>query len=206
MHIIANHCHPHSTNFRYNLYNLTMDDQVLSVRELQKDDIQSIIDYWSKHDAAYYESMGVDVNKLPQEDQLSEMLLDQIATSVENKKAYCVIWECNGQAIGHCNLNPVSFGEEAHMHLHMWDGGTRNRGMGTTLLKLTLPFFFKKLKLKTLYCQPYAINDAPNKTLLRVGFEFEKEYVTIPGSLNFEQPVKRWLLTRERFNELVKEL
>lgn len=183
-----------------------MDDQVLSVRELQKDDIQSIIDYWSKHDTAYYESMGVDVNKLPQADQLSEMLSVQISTTVENKKAYCIIWESDGQAIGHCNLNPVSFGEVAHMHLHMWEGGTRNKGMGTALLKLTLPFFFNKLELKKLYCQPYVLNDAPNKTLQRVGFEFEKEYVTIPGSLNFEQPVKRWLLTRERFNELVKEL
>ncbi len=193
---------PHSTIFQYNQYNLKMDDQLLTVRELLKDDIQSIIDYWSKHDASYYEHMGVDVNKLPQADQLAESLLLQIATPVESKKAYCIIWECNGQAIGHCNLNPISFGEVAHLHLHMWQRGTRNKGMGTTLLELTLPFFFNKLELKKLYCEPYVLNNAPNKTLQRVGFEFEKEYVTIPGSLNFEQPVKRWLLTRERFAEL----
>ncbi len=104
-----------------------MDDYFLSVRELRKDDILSIINYWSNNDAAYYESMGVDLNKLPQADQLAEMLLIQIATPVENKNSYCMIWECNGRAIGHCNLNPVSFGQEAHMHLHMWQGGNRNK-------------------------------------------------------------------------------
>ena len=182
-----------------------MHNQILSVRELQNEDIPSIIDYWTKHDAAFYESMGVDVNKLPQPEQLSAMLSAQISTPVEDKKAYCIIWLCNGQAIGHCNLNPVRFGEEAHMHLHMWQVDTRNKGMGTTLLKLTLPYFFNKLKLEKLYCQPYALNDAPNKTLQRVGFKFEKEYVTTPGSLNFEQPVKRWFLTKESFDELVKE-
>ena len=43
------------------------------------------------------------------------------------------------------------------------------------------------------------MNPAPNKTLARVGFEFVKEYVTVPGSINFEQPVNRWEMTREKY-------
>jgi RimJ/RimL family protein N-acetyltransferase len=67
---------------------------------------------------------------------------------------------------------------------------------------MTLPLFFERLQLKKLYCEPYALNSAPNKSLEKVGFEFIKEYITIPGSLNFEQPVKRWELSYEKFQLL----
>ena len=67
---------------------------------------------------------------------------------------------------------------------------------------MTLPFFFEKLKLRRLFSEPYALNEAPNKTLKKVGFELVKEYTTIPGSLNFEQPVKRWEMTFGKYRQL----
>ena len=73
------------------------------------------------------------------------------------------------------------------------------------MVKMTLPYFFENLKLKKMYSEPYALNPAPNRILKKVGFEFVKEYTTIPGSLNFEQPVKRWELTYENFKK-IKEL
>ncbi len=63
---------------------------------------------------------------------------------------------------------------------------------------MSLPFFFKNLQLKNVFCEPYALNPAPNRTLEKVGFECLEEYVTVPGYLNFEQPVKRWRMSREQ--------
>jgi RimJ/RimL family protein N-acetyltransferase len=48
-------------------------------------------------------------------------------------------------------------------------------------VKKSVPYFFEKLKLKVLYCEPYANNPAPNKTLFKIGSNFEKKYRTIPG-------------------------
>ena len=64
---------------------------------------------------------------------------------------------------------------------------------------MTIPCYFKNLQLKKLICEPYALNPAPHKTLEKLGFQFEKEYVTVPGSINFEQPVKRWVLSFESY-------
>jgi RimJ/RimL family protein N-acetyltransferase len=60
------------------------------------------------------------------------------------------------------------------MHLHLWYPDKRIKGMGVQLVKKSLPYFFNNLHLKTLYCEPYALNPAPNKTLPKVGFEFVK--------------------------------
>lgn len=88
------------------------------------------------------------------------------------------------------------------MHLHIWNADVRKKGMGTELVKKTLLYFFRNLKLKRLFCEPNAFNIAPNKTLEKSGFIFVKNYVTIPGWLNFEQPVNLWELTYDDFKEI----
>jgi RimJ/RimL family protein N-acetyltransferase len=169
----------------------------LSVREMQEKDIDLIIHYWLNSSPAFLEGMGVDRSKMPGKDEWIVLLSQQLQQSYKEKKSYCIIWLVDDKAVGHCNVNKIIFGEEAYMHLHIWNDNIRKKGSGSSLVKMTLPYFFKNLDLKKIYCEPYALNPAPNKTLEKLGFSFEKEYVTVPGFLNFEQPVRRWVLTRE---------
>lgn len=164
----------------------------LTVRELQEADIRSITDYWSESPDDFLVGMGVDLKKLPSREGFENMLQRQISLPYKEKNSLCLIWEVDGEAIGHCNTNPTVFGDEAYMHLHTWQGAHRQKGLGTDLLKLSVPYFFEKLELKTLYSQPYTLNPAPNRALEKVGFEFVKEFTTVPGSINFEQSVKLW--------------
>lgn len=179
-----------------------MTEPNLSVRELQEQDIPLIVDYWLHSDPEHLQRMGVDLTKIPTADQLQANLLTQLNRPIEQKMAYCIIWLLDDKPIGHCNTNPTRFGEEAFMHLHIWQNQGRQKGIGTQLVKLTLPWFFNKLQLKKLYCQPYALNPAPNRTLEKLGFKFVKEYITVPGSLNFEQAVYLWELSVEEFRSL----
>ena len=179
-----------------------MNNPLLSVRELAEKDIESIADYWGNSDTSYLEGMGCDVCKMPGRDDFKQMLGEQLNSSIEEKKSYCIIWEINGEAVGHSNVNKIVFGEEAYMHLHLWKEGNRTKGFGAALVKMTLPYFFHNLKLKNLFCEPYALNPSPNKTLAKVGFEFVKNYVTVPGSLHFEQPVNRWMMSYDKFKSL----
>ena len=176
----------------------------LSVRELQASDIDLIAQYWIDADSSFLRSIGVELSKLPSKEVFSQNLLTQLSEPLEKKKSYCVIWSLDGTPIGHCNTNPTVFGEYAYMHLHIWNIDSRKKGMGEKLLQLTLPYFFDTLKLKTVYSEPYALNAAPNKTFKKVGFEYLRQYITTPGALNFQQPVKRWQLTLEQYNRLKK--
>ena len=180
-----------------------MNEDVLSVREIQESDIEFITRYWMMADDQYLQSMGVDLSKLPTETEWKSMLLKQIQTPIEQKQSYCMIWLVNGCPIGHSNVNKIIFGQEAYMHLHIWEPAIRKKGYGSRFIKMTVPHFFVKLQLKTLYCEPYALNPAPNKTLPKAGFTFVKEYTTIPGSINTEQPVKLWVLPAERLQHLL---
>ena len=175
---------------------------MLSVREIILTDVGAIVNYWHQRNETFLAGMGVDIDKLPSKEELTQILSEHLNTPLEKRKSYCLIWELDSKPIGHCNTNPTLFGEEGYMHLHIWKEEIRKQGLGTAFVKLSLPWFFKNLQLKKLFCQPYALNDAPNKTLEKAGFECIKEYVTIPGFLNFEQPVKQWQFTREKFEQL----
>jgi len=169
---------------------------MLSVREIQSPDIDLITDYWLGANPAFLEGMGVDRSKMPSREQWQEMLMAQLGQAYPEKQSYCTIWELDGVAVGHCNVNKIVFGEEAYMHLHMWQPSAREKGLGTAFVQLSLPYFFRNLALQRIYCEPYALNPAPNKTLEKLGFQLLKSVVTTPGWLNFEQAVHVWVLER----------
>jgi RimJ/RimL family protein N-acetyltransferase len=179
-----------------------MRENILSVREIQESDIELITQYWLQADKGLLEKMGVDISKLPSRDEWGKMLFEQLSQPVEEKKSYCIIWQVDGKPIGHSNVNKILFAKEAYMHLHMWNEGLRQKGLGTALVKKCIPYYFEKLKLKKLYCEPYALNPAPNNVLKKIGFKFIKEYVTTPDWLNFEQAVNRWELSYDNYKKL----
>ena len=177
----------------------------LSIREITLPDIRLIADYWTTSDPEFMKSMGVDIDKIPPRNDLVEMLSRQIDQTYEEKQSYAIIWLIDGNPSGHSNINKIIFGEEASMHLHLWNGPNRKKGMGAELVRMTIPKFFANFKLNKLYCEPFALNEAPNRTMNKVGFDFVRRYKTIPGSLNFEQEVNRWELSREKFNLLFQQ-
>lgn len=173
----------------------------IKVRPLISNDINFIADYWLLSQKDYLVGMGVDLRKLPSRDGLTNMLRSQINLPDSEKTSLAMVLEVDGQPSGHCNVNDIRYGHDAKMHLHLWKSNNREKGLGTEMVKKSLPEFFNRLELKAIFCEPYALNPAPPRTLIKVGFEFVKKYKTVPGSLNFEQEVNQYKLTKKKFEE-----
>ncbi|MCB0395403.1 MAG: GNAT family N-acetyltransferase [Flavobacteriales bacterium] len=172
----------------------------LGIHEITPQDVDLITSYWAESDDRYLEGMGVDLGKMPDPEVFREMLNAQISKPIREKQAYALIWTCNDLPIGHNNINQITFGKQANMHLHIWKQEHRKKGWGVGLVRLAIPVFFEKYQLERILCEPYALNPAPHKLLEKIGFEFVKTYTTIPGSINFEQEVHQWVMTREHWN------
>jgi len=163
------------------------------------EDVDSIVRYWTHSEPGFLTSMGVDLGKIPPARELHSIISAQLGQSYSDKSSYCIIWLHGSKPVGHSNINKIVFGQEAYMHLHLWDSIARKKGSGLKLVKMTLPYFFRNMELKKLYCEPYAFNVAPNRTLEKAGFTFVKQYKTVPGSLNFEQEVNLWEMNVENY-------
>lgn len=172
----------------------------LSVREMQQDDVRLVVDYFFHADENYLKGMGAIKNKLPSRNEWMDNLYAELELPYEQKGYYYIMWLINGQPSGHSNINQISFGQRANMHLHLWHNPNRQKGLGSSFLNKTIPHYFKNFNLQTLICEPYALNPAPNRTLPKLGFDFIHAYETIPGTINFHQLVNRYELTSEQFS------
>jgi RimJ/RimL family protein N-acetyltransferase len=175
-------------------------DKIYDVKALSAAEIPFLLDYWYQSPPEYIYALGADINLFPKRSDFETMLLKQISTPYPQKKGMAHIWLENGKPIGHNNVNQIIFGKQANMHLHIWEASLRQKGIGTTLLKLSIPNFFSQLKLEMLFCEPNAHNIAPNRTLAKLGFHFIKTHVIVPGSINYKQEVNQWVLKKEDIN------
>jgi len=168
-----------------------------TVREMSLEETRWVIRYFLEADHAFLNGMGVDPQKLPSESMWFELLKEDFARPIEQRHFCFLLWVVDGAPIGHCNINKIAFGQAAYMHLHIWNAEKRRGGLATQLLKPSVVHFFERFKLRELFCEPYALNPAPNSALPKVGFRLVKSYETTPGWINFHQPVNHWVLDRE---------
>ena len=170
-----------------------------NVREAIISDIDCIVNYFVEADPNFLRGMGADPNKLPQADEWRKLLLEDFVRPLEQKNFYYVIWEVADVAVGHSNINKINYGQDAFMHLHLWQPDNRKRGNGAFFVQESIFLYFEKFHLQNIFCEPYALNPAPNRTLPKIGFDLVKTYETTPGWINFEQPVNHWVLTQEKW-------
>ena len=65
----------------------------------------------------------------------------ELTKSSSEKEIYYVIWELEGQPVGHSNINQIKFGSEAVRHLHLWKENHRKMGLGKEFLEESVPYY-----------------------------------------------------------------
>ncbi len=167
-----------------------------AVRPMQFADTHLIIDYFHSASPEFLNTLGVDPSRLPERKQWQAIFERVFARPIEERNFFAILWEIEEQPAGWSSADKIIFGEEAYMHLHILRSDKRRAGNGTFFVKESAKIYFDTLRISRLYCEPYAFNVAPNRTLQAAGFKYIKTHETVPGPLNFHQPVTRWLLER----------
>jgi len=160
-------------------------------------EVKLMVGYFHSLGEERLRGMGVDPSKLPDAATWQALLEEDFSHTLDERSFFYTTWVLEGEPIGHCNVNKVVYGHEAFMHLHIWKPNLRRSGMGATAAKQSIKIFFETLRLRELYCEPFAHNEAPNRTLPKAGFQKIDTYETTPGWINFHQPVTRWRLRRD---------
>lgn len=170
---------------------------IIRVQPLTPEASGDMVDYFLKSEPSYLRSLGVDITKLPSKTDWLSFLTDEYTKAFPDKKYFCLGWEYDGQPIGHSSLDPIIYGKEAWMHLHIWHPHLRRQGLGSIFLAQSVAYYFEHFKLQQITCRPMAINDAPNKTLQKLGFQLIDSFETIPHRICFKQCINQYRLDRK---------
>lgn len=168
----------------------------LTVREMTLDETEIVIDYFHTSTVEHLEMMGVDPSRLFTRTAWRERYAQDYPKSRPERAFMAVLWLENDAPVGFSTADKIVFGERANMHLHVLKPERRNGGIGVRCVRQTAELYFETLKLKSLFSEPNALNVAPNRTLQAAGFKYVKTHMTVPGPLNFHQPVTRWAIER----------
>lgn len=169
---------------------------IFTVREMPPEAVGLRIDYF--HDATDDElaRMGVERSLLPTRDAWRRSYEEDFALPLPQRKGYALLWELDARPVGFSTLDRIEFGHEARMHLHVTDPARRRAGLGTEFVRRSVDHYFGVLHLQRIFCEPNAFNQAPNRTLARVGFSYLFTHECTPGPINFFQATTRWVLER----------
>ena len=168
----------------------------LGIREMTPGEQTRVIDYFLNADRDFLRGMGVDPARLPDRASWFDLIQEDMERPMEKRQLFYLFWEKQGRAVGHSNINRIVFGKEAYMHLHLWQPDLRQSGLGQYFIRECISVYFETFELKTLFCEPYALNPGPNRILEKTGFDLVRTYDTVPGWINFHQTVNRWALKR----------
>lgn len=168
----------------------------ITVRQMEPAEARLIIDYFHSATPEHLELMGVDPTRLPEPDRWLATYAEDARRPLAERRSLQVVWELDGDPVGFSTADAITFGREARMHLHIVDPDRRRAGIGARCVHETAQLYVELLQLERLICEPNAFNVAPNRTLQRAGFRYDKTHMTVPGRLNYHQAVTRWVLER----------
>jgi len=159
-------------------------------------EVDVIVGYFHGATPQFLRGLGVDPEKLPSREAWRGYYARQFALPQDERDSLLLLWEFGGAPIGFSTADKIEPGKQAFMHLHVTAPELRRQGHGVALVRQSAAIYFDTLRIDELYCEPYALNAAPNRTLERAGFAFVMTHECVPGPLNFHQPVNRWVLRR----------
>jgi RimJ/RimL family protein N-acetyltransferase len=120
----------------------------------------------------------------------------EYAQALEQRTSFQVAWLLDDEIVGFSTLDKLRFRDQANMHLHIVRPERRRSGHGVEFVRRSAALYFDTLQLQRLFCQPNALNTAPNRILQAAGFRYVKTLMTAPSLLNYRQPITRWVLER----------
>lgn len=165
----------------------------LLVRPMDVEDLDVRIRYFQEATDEHLRLIGVDRTKLGTLEAWRASFEEDYARPVAQRTDYGLIWEADGETIGFSTADRIAFGDRAYMHLHLLRVEHRRKGYGSELVRRSARTYVELFQLAHLYCEPHALNVAPNRTLQAAGFKYVSTQWATPAPLNVEQVTNLWV-------------
>ena len=130
---------------------------MISVRDLQLEDIPHVLNYWFHSPPGFIEGMAVDVMKLPSEIEMRDSLTAKCKSNslLTKSKSNALAILKDSEAIGFHTLWPFTEGVDGIFHSHIWNPQMRGKGVALVSYLLAAQEFIKRFDLqKILYKTP----------------------------------------------------
>ena len=164
-----------------------MNESDVQLRDLQLEDISSIMDYWYRSPLVEIEAMGVDRSKMIPEEEFRNYFVEKVESNCQKPDSQMthLIVEVNGHPIGYHSLSPCAVNEEGTFHSHFWDKNYIGIGVGSISYKKACDIYLERFNLKKIIFKTPIKNIAATRIKEKLNIKKVGEGV-LDGSVYFE--------------------
>jgi hypothetical protein len=137
---------------------------VAALRDLSRNDIDSVVRYWFTSGDEFLDFMGVDRERLGTVADTSRRFLGAIRTGDPNQKTFALAITFNGELAGYTLLNRYS-PETNYSHWHIMIPALRGSGLSTALYPHRIKAYFDLVPIERLIHQTRTRNVGVNRML-----------------------------------------
>jgi RimJ/RimL family protein N-acetyltransferase len=132
----------------------------VALRDLRESDIPLILGYWYHSPPGYIASMGVDVSKMPSEDEMRKSLRNKVKTNrrLLHSKLNALVILVNREPIGFHTLTSIKEGDSGIFHAHIWKKELRGQGIGLQSYPEACRLFMERFDLQRIHFRTPAQN------------------------------------------------
>lgn len=152
---------------------------VAALRDLDKNDVDTVVRYWFTSSDEFLDFMGVDRERLGTMEDTSGRFLRAIRTGDPNQNTFALAITLDGEQVGYTLLNRYS-PEKNYSHWHITVPALRASGISTALYPHRIKAYFDLVPIERLIHQTRTRNIAVNRML--------DKYVPVSETRYIEQP------------------
>ena len=123
---------------------------LIALRDLTLQDVPLVLNYWFRSKPGFIESLGVDPNKMPTELQMATNLVGVLEKNslLPESKLHALVITYDNEPVGFHTVNPITEGETAIFHAHIFKSELRGKGLAYYSYPLACNLFIKRFNLK----------------------------------------------------------
>lgn len=176
-----------------------IDPKCVKLRDFSNTDIVLFLDYIYHSPAGFMDSIAVDLNKMPSEVDMSEILrvkCGQNGGLTPSKMNWLTILY-NGEAIGFHSIDNIIEGDDGIFHAHLWKQDMRQLGLGGYTYPIACKIFFERFNLRRILFKTPIQNMGAIRVKEKLGIRQIGEEVIDFGAIKDNTTAKVFEITRE---------
>lgn len=159
----------------------------INIQDFSFDDIDLHLNYWYRSPPDFMKSLKIDINKLPSERIMREILEEHVNNVKDGiKKSHILSIKHINKTIGVHELTHLTINNSAIMHAHIWNSDYRGIGIGPISYLLAMKVFFLRFNLKEIRFETPLHNISARKIKEKLGI-LESGFSTIDMPMLIEQ-------------------
>jgi RimJ/RimL family protein N-acetyltransferase len=162
-------------------YRLDRDGKALVIRDMERGDVDALVDYWHSATPEYIRSIGALPDKLRSRPDTAAIFLHSLEYQPGQPGRATFVVQHGQEVIGYTHLN-IDDRLTAYAHVHVISSRARRRGLGRLLFRAMIGVF-ASCGIERLYFQTAPENRDVNNLLAKFGLTAEPIHLDLPDGM-----------------------